>query len=116
MRWFRLLTRVFRRPQERTRISTWGHRESGCFRPSFFGIGEDATVVSHNSGFWVGGSTDYQKALSEQESRLLQPLQNALEKESDPEMKRRLTEQIEAIRAEFREKRGDTRWSLFWKS
>ena len=69
--------------------------------------------MSHSTGFWNKGSRQYRKALREEEEERLTPLRQELKSETDPETRKDLLNQIQAIRAEFKEKRKAADSGLF---
>jgi hypothetical protein len=64
-------------------------------------------------GFWQPGHRIVSKELDKQEQSLLAPLKDRLKQVSDPIEKAALKEQIRNIKAEYRGKRRDAKYSLF---
>ncbi len=72
--------------------------------------------MSRSTGFWSKGSRQYKKALREEEEERIAPLRQELKSETDPEAKKNLQNQIQAIQAEFKEKRKAADSGLFLKA
>ncbi len=62
-------------------------------------------MSSQSQGFWAGGHESYLKALRRQQREKLQALRDALASETDPQIKRSLEDQIQAVELEFENKR-----------
>lgn len=68
------------------------------------------------NSFWSGGGSVYLDGLLEEENKALTPLLEKLRTEADPQTKKNLEGQIESIKAEYKQKRKQAKYSLFGKS
>ena len=68
-----------------------------------------------NTGFWEPGCFIFQDELAKQERERLDPLKAELKTTADPSRKDEVRREIAAIKAEFKTKRKNARYSLFAK-
>lgn len=71
---------------------------------------------SQTSGFLAWGPSIFQDELARQEKARLTPLKTELKETPDAQRKAQLEQEIAAIKAEFRMKRKNARYSLFAKT
>jgi len=69
-----------------------------------------------NTGFWEPGCSIFQDELAKEERERLGPLKAELKTTADPLRRDDLRREIAAIKAEFKTKRKNARYSLFAKT
>ncbi len=68
------------------------------------------------SGFWEPGFSIFTDELTKEEKSRLGPLQAELKAATDPSRRDELNREIAAVKAEFKAKRKNARYSLFAKT
>jgi hypothetical protein len=68
------------------------------------------------NGFWEPGLSNYCDELAKEQESRLAPLKMELKKTSDAARKARLKEEIAAIKAEYRQKRKNAGYGLFFRN
>ena len=66
-----------------------------------------------HAGFIAGGQHVYLDHLAQEEKKRLADLKNQLKLAADPLQKKQLKEAIAQVKAEFKQKRKDSNYSLF---
>jgi len=68
------------------------------------------------TGFWEPGFSIFADELTKEEKSRLEPLQSELTAATDPARRAELKRDIAAVKAEFKTKRKNARYSLFVKT
>jgi hypothetical protein len=81
-------------------------------------MAEEELMMKKNNptAFWTQGFSIFNDDLAKQEKALITPLKKEMKETHDPDRKAQLMQDIEVIKAEFRIKRKNARYSLFMKT